>query len=83
MQPPAFGNFRLLRDAVLAGLGVGLVPAYVVAPDVAAGRAVLALADWRLSIFGTRLIVLRMPGRDQTLAARTLIDVEVDRAHER
>ncbi len=70
-------NFRFLREAVLAGLGVGLVPDYVVARDLAAGRLVTALDDWRLSIFGTHLFLLRMPGRYQTLAVRTLIDFVV------
>lgn len=76
-------NFRFLREAVLAGLGVGLVPDYVVASDVAAGRVVLALADWRLSIFGTRMFLLRMPGRYQTLAVRTLLDFIVEKARQR
>lgn len=76
-------NFRFLREAVLAGLGVGLVPDYVVASDVAAGRVVLALAEWRLSIFGTRMFLLRMPGRYQTLAVRTLLDFIVEKARQR
>ncbi len=73
-------NFRFLREAVLAGLGVGLVPDYVVARDVAEGSVVTALADWRLSIFGTRMFLLRMPGRYETLAVRTLIDFVVGKA---
>jgi DNA-binding transcriptional LysR family regulator len=76
-------NFRFLREAVLAGLGVGLVPDYVVARDVADGSVVTALADWRLSIFGTRMFLLRMPGRYETLAVRTLIDFVVGRARAR
>jgi DNA-binding transcriptional LysR family regulator len=72
-------NFQFLHEAILAGLGVGLVPDYVVAQDVAAGRVVTALNDWRLSIFGTRLYLLRMPDRYQTLAARTLIDFVIDK----
>lgn len=73
-------NFEFLRKTILAGLGVGIVPSYVVAEDIAAGRVVTALASWRLSIFGTRLFVLRMPGRYQTLAIRTLIDFVVQKA---
>ncbi|MEN9383349.1 MAG: hypothetical protein RL323_492 [Pseudomonadota bacterium] len=72
-------NFQFLHEAILAGLGVGLVPDYVVSQDVAAGRVVTALNDWRLSIFGTRLYLLRMPDRYQTLAARTLIDFVIDK----
>jgi DNA-binding transcriptional LysR family regulator len=67
-------NFQFLREAILAGLGVGLVPSYLVAEDVAQGRVVTALDDWRLSVFGTGLFLLRMPGRLLTQATRTLID---------
>lgn len=72
-------NFQFLREAILAGLGVGLVPDYLVASSVADQRIVLALQDWRLSVFGTRMFLLRMPGRYQTLAARTLIDFMIQR----
>ncbi|VVD62137.1 LysR family transcriptional regulator [Pandoraea eparura] len=72
-------NFQFLREAVLGGLGVGLVPDYVVKQDLLEGRMVTALPEWRLSIFGTRMFLLRMPGRYQTLAARTLIDFVVGR----
>ncbi len=73
-------NFQFLREAILAGLGVGLVPDYVVSQDVAEGRVVTALQDWRLSVFGTRMFLLRMPVRYQTLATRTLIDFVVGKA---
>lgn len=73
-------NFQFLREAILAGLGVGLVPDYVVAQDVAEGRVVTALGDWRLSVFGTRMFLLRTPDRYQTLATRTLIDFVVAKA---
>ena len=73
-------NFQFLREAILGGLGVGLVPDYVIAQDVSEGRAVTALDQWRLSVFGTRMFLLRMPGRYQTLATRTLIDFIVAKA---
>lgn len=72
-------NFQFLREAILAGLGVGLVPDYVVGQDLAAGQVVTSLTDWRLSVFGSRMFLLRMPGRYQTLATRTLIDFIVQR----
>jgi len=75
-------NFQFLHEAILAGLGVGLVPDYMVAADVAAGRIVTALDDWRLSLFGTRLYLLRMPDRYQTLATRTLIDFVLAKARD-
>jgi DNA-binding transcriptional LysR family regulator len=73
-------NFQFLRDAILAGVGVGLVPDYVVGQEIAHGEVVTALADWRLSIFGTRLYLLRMPDRYQTVAVRTLIEFIVAKA---
>lgn len=73
-------NFHFLREAILAGLGVGLVPDYVVRQDLAEGRMASSLDDWRLSVFGTRLYLLRMPDRYQTLAMRTLIDFLVERS---
>jgi DNA-binding transcriptional LysR family regulator len=73
-------NFQFLREAILSGLGVGLVPSYVVQEDVNEGRVVTALNAWRLSIFGTRLFLLRMPGRYQTQAVRTFIDFVIDKA---
>jgi len=75
-------NFQFLHEAILAGLGVGLVPDYVVAAECAAGSVVTALDDWRLSIFGTALFLLRMPDRYQTLATRTLIDFVIAKARD-
>jgi len=81
LQPTlASENFQFLHEALLAGLGVGLVPDYLVADDLSAGRVVTTLDDWRLSLFGTRLYLLRMPDRYQTLATRTLIDFVLAKA---
>lgn len=75
LQPTlASENFQFLHEAILSDLGVGLVPDYLVADDIAAGRVVTALDDWRLSLFGSRLFLLRMPDRYLALATRTLID---------
>jgi DNA-binding transcriptional LysR family regulator len=75
-------HFPFLREGILAGVGIGLVPDYVVAQDIAQGLVVTALDEWRLSIFGTRMFLLRMPDKYQTLAARTLIDFVVEKARE-
>lgn len=75
-------NFQFLREAILAGLGVGLVPDYVVQQDIATASVVTALDDWRLSVFGSRIFLLRMPGRYLTMAHRTLIDFVVQKARE-
>jgi DNA-binding transcriptional LysR family regulator len=76
-------NFMFLRDAVLAGLGVGLVPDYTVRDLVQAGTVVTALDAWRLSIFGTRMHLLYMPNRHHTRAMATFIDYILRRAQAR
>ena len=67
-------HFPFLRQGIVAGLGLGIVPDYVVQPELADGTVVAALQDWRLSIFGTNMYLLYMPHRHQTRAVRTCID---------
>ncbi|MDR6888291.1 MULTISPECIES: LysR family transcriptional regulator [Variovorax] len=72
-------NFLFLRQAILAGLGIGLVPDYVVQDDVRRGEVITTLDDWRLSIFGTQMFMLYMPNRQHTRAIRTFIDFILER----
>ena len=74
-------HFPFLRQGILAGLGVGLVPDYVVQDAVASGEVLTTLDEWRLSIFGTQMFMLYMPDRHQTRAVRTCIDYLLERAH--
>ncbi|SDE38362.1 LysR family transcriptional regulator [Paraburkholderia lycopersici] len=67
-------NFLFLRQSILAGLGVGIVPDYVMHDDIRLGAAVTSLDAWRLSIFGTHMYMLYMPNRHHTRAASTFID---------
>jgi DNA-binding transcriptional LysR family regulator len=67
-------NFPFLRQAILADLGIGIVPDYVVRRDLDDGSIVRVLADWRLDIYGSRMFILRRQDRFPTLALRTLID---------
>ena len=73
-------NFLFLRQAILAGLGVGIVPDYVVQDDMRSGAVVTALDAWRLSIFGTRMYLLYMPDRHQTRAAAAFIEFVLARS---
>lgn len=73
-------NFAFLREAIVAGLGVGLVPDYVVQPELASGQVLTALDDWKLSLFGTRMFMLYMPNRHHTRAASTFIGFMLDKA---
>ena len=63
-----------LREAVRAGLSVGLEPDYVVQDAVDSGAIVTALDDLPLSVFGNQIFMLYMPNRHQTRSARALID---------
>ena len=67
-------HFPFLRDGILAGLGVGLVPDYVVQDKLATGEVQSTLDEYRLSIFGTHMYLLYLPNRHQTKAVRTCID---------
>ncbi len=73
-------HFPFLRQGILAGLGVGLVPDYVVQQEVASGEVLVTLQDYRLSIFGTQLYLLYLPHRHQTRAVRTCIEFLLDKA---
>lgn len=74
-------NFLFLRQSILAGLGVGIVPDYVVHDDLRRGEVVTSLDAWRLSIFGTHMYMLYMPNRHRTRAASTFIDFVLGEAH--
>ncbi len=73
-------NFLFLREAILEGLGVGLVPDYVVDAAVRQGKVLTTLDDWKLSIFGSRMFMLYMPNRHHTRAASTFIEYILDKA---
>ncbi|KAF1044332.1 LysR family transcriptional regulator [Xylophilus sp.] len=76
-------HFPFLRQGILAGLGVGLVPDYVVQEELSSGEVQATLHDWRLSIFGTHMYLLYLPNRRQTRAVRTCIDFLLERAARR
>jgi len=73
-------HFPFLRKSILAGLGVGIVPDYVVTDAVQSGEVLTTLEDYRLSIFGTSMYLLYMPDRHQIRAVRTCIDFLLEKA---
>jgi len=75
-------NFLFLREAIVAGLGVGIVPDYVVHDEVARGDVITVLDDWKLRIFGMRMQMLYMPNRHHTRAAATFIEFMLGRARQ-
>ncbi|MFS8974193.1 LysR family transcriptional regulator [Cupriavidus necator] len=67
-------NFAFLKEAVLAGLGIGILPIYAIGAELESGALVPLLSDYRISVFGSRLYMLTMPNRYQTLATRYLLN---------
>jgi DNA-binding transcriptional LysR family regulator len=73
-------NFAFLREAILAGVGVGLVPDCVIRASVRDGTAMTSLDDWRLSIFGSKMFMLYMPTPHPTRAIKTFVDYILERS---
>jgi DNA-binding transcriptional LysR family regulator len=76
-------NFLFLHHAIMAGLGVGIVPDYVVRDEVNRGEVDTTLDEWYLSIFGTEMFMLYMPNRYHTRATSTFIEYILTRAQAR
>ncbi|SEK12215.1 transcriptional regulator, LysR family [Variovorax sp. OK605] len=73
-------NFHFLRDAIAQGLGVGLVPDYMVAASLAQGELqAFPLKKGELDFLATQKFLLYVPSRFQTLAVRTLVDFLVEK----
>lgn len=64
------GDYRLLYDAVLDGLGLALLPDYVASSALASGTLVAVLGDVVFSGLGNAMYLVRMPDRQPTMAAR-------------
>jgi DNA-binding transcriptional LysR family regulator len=74
-------HYPFLKEVILGGLGIGLMPDYMVADVVASGEVVTTLDDHRLSIFGTHMYLLYLPSRHRTRAIKTCIDFLVEKAN--
>lgn len=73
-------HFPFLRQGILAGLGVGLVPDYVLQDKIESEEVLTTLDEYQLSIFGTHMYLLYLPSRHQTRAVRTCIDFLMHKA---
>lgn len=67
----------VLRRAVLAGAGIGLLPTYYVGEELRQGRLVRLLPDYEPEVLGIHAIYLSR--QHQPLALRLLVDFLVDR----
>ncbi len=68
-------DFTFLREALVAGLGVGLMPAYIAADAIRRGRLRAVLGDFRLSPSpGDRLYAITLATRYTPPQVRALLD---------
>lgn len=73
--PLKANNSEVLRDAVLAGLGVGLLPDFSACELLASGRLVPVLPQWRpLGFFGDRIYAVRPWSPRVPRAVQCLVD---------
>jgi DNA-binding transcriptional LysR family regulator len=74
-------NFMFIRDAVLSGLGIGLLPDYMVEKDIDAGRIRTILEEWDFDgAYGNSIFLLRAVQRFQTSAVRTFVSFMIEKA---
>ena len=59
---------------MLGDVGLGIFPLYAIADELASGALRPVLADYRISVFGSRLYMLTLPNRYQTMATRYLLN---------
>jgi DNA-binding transcriptional LysR family regulator len=68
-------NPDAVAQAAVAGLGVALLPAYVCAADLAAGRLLRLLQGWTpVTKFGNQITAVAAPDRMRLLRNRALLD---------
>jgi DNA-binding transcriptional LysR family regulator len=68
----------VVHEAVLAGLGIGFLPAYIAAEDLRSGRLVPLLREFKLLPEGA-IHLVHLPNRTLPRRVRALIDFLLDR----
>ncbi|HEV7307409.1 transcriptional regulator GcvA [Ensifer sp.] len=66
---PSFDDTALLQQAVLAGLGAGLLPAAMVAPEIEAGRLVQLADETHIEAFAYYLVYPEANAEQRKIAA--------------
>ena len=75
-------NFIFMRDAILNGVGIGIVPDYLMSNEIEKGQVVTTLDEWNMSIFGTEIFLLYMPNIYHTKATSVFIEYLLDRTQQ-
>ncbi|MBI1890215.1 MAG: LysR family transcriptional regulator [Burkholderiales bacterium] len=67
-------NPNAVKDAVMAGIGVGLLPDYVCARELESGKLVRVLPSWRPETqFGTKIYAVGLPERVRLSRCQTML----------
>ena len=72
-------SYPFVLDCILSGIGVGLVPDYVIRPRLQTGEVVQVLAKYQFSIDRNHIYMMYMPNRYQSRATITFIDFLTDK----
>lgn len=73
-------NSEAIREAALKGLGIALLPAFLVKPDLAAGRLVQVLANYEIEgAVANDVYALYLPTRYVSPKVRAFVDFFVER----
>jgi DNA-binding transcriptional LysR family regulator len=72
-------SYPFVLDCILGGIGVGLIPDYLIRPHLQAERVAQALADYQFSINRNHMYLMYMPTRYQSRATITFIDFLTDK----
>ncbi|MFD0667927.1 LysR family transcriptional regulator [Ramlibacter sp. MAHUQ-53] len=73
--PLKANNSEVLRECVMAGLGIGLLPDFTASPALASGELVQVLPKWRpLGFFGDHIYALRPWSARVPRAVQCLVD---------
>lgn len=67
-------NFLFLKEAILAGLGLGLLPHYAVHEEIRSRKLLKVLPAYTADVWGDRLYLITAPSRYPTLAARSVME---------
>jgi DNA-binding transcriptional LysR family regulator len=65
---------QAVKEAVLAGLGIGLLPLYVCADEIKSGQLIRVLPHWLPQTkFGTKVFAVGLPERVRLSRCQTLL----------
>lgn len=74
-------NSEVLREAAIGGMGLILMPSWLVGADIEAGRLCVVLPEWEPSLSGTggAIYAVYLPNRRSSKKVRAFVDFLIER----